>query len=259
MQGDIRPAIFESLEARQLGPLLESVHLSLCGVLPSLTNINVATNPVSQIVRAIYTDSECWSGPNGAEEVALIRVRNRVQSYEDRLVQFFVRAQTAGHRVARLSKDVARNLVIAMRELESNIFEHAEAQDTGVLSFRAELGVFEFVVADLGIGILNSLQSKGDFLYLRDEGSALRAALTEGVSRYGRGSRRGFGFRPIFQGLIDHHGELRFRSGDHALMIENIQPQLASARIAQKSRIQGFFASVRCTTPNQHRSRRVLN
>ena len=133
-----------------------------------------------------------------------------------------------------------------MRELESNVHEHAEAPDSGVIAYRAEAGAFEFVVADRGIGVLESLRSSGEYEYLRDEGTALRAALTEGVSRHGRDVGRGLGFRPMFRGLVDLYGELRFRSGDHAMTMDGVGPDVATARIAQKARMPGFFASVRC-------------
>ena len=145
-----------------------------------------------------------------------------------------------------LSKNVSGQLVAAMMELESNIQEHADAPNTGVVAFRAEAGAFEFVVADRGIGILKSLRSGGEYPDMRDEGAALRAALTEGVSRHGRDIGRGLGFRPVFLGLVDLYGELRFRSGDHAVMMDGVGPDVATARIAQKVPLQGFFASVRC-------------
>ena len=133
-----------------------------------------------------------------------------------------------------------------MKELESNIHEHADASETGILAYRAEPGAFEFVVADRGIGILNSLRRNADFAVLPDEGKALEAALADGVSRYGSSSNRGYGFRPIFTGLMNLHGQLRFRSGDHAITMDGVSPELATSRLTQKAPLDGFFASVRC-------------
>ena len=67
-----------------------------------------------------------------------------------------------------------------------------------------------------------------------------------GTSRFGSGSRRGHGFRPIFVGLANLRGSLRFRTGDHALVIDGTSPSLATAQLAQKPFIDSFFASVRC-------------
>jgi hypothetical protein len=41
-------------------------------------------------------------------------------------------------------------------------------------------------------------------------------------------------------------GSLRFRSGDHALLIDGTSPDLATAQLAQKPLIDGFLASIRC-------------
>ena len=128
-----------------------------------------------------------------------------------------MRAKRAGQEVAGLPAAVSGQLVAAMEELENNIHEHADAPETGMLAYRAEPGAFEFVVADRGIGVLRSLRRCATYAALPDEGKALEAALTDGVSRHGPDSNHGHGFRPIFTGLMNLHGELRFRSGDHAV------------------------------------------
>ena len=95
--------------------------------------------------------------------------------------------------------------------------------------------------ADRGIGILRSLCRCAAYAALLDEGKAL----TDGVSRHGPDSNHGHGFRPIFTSLMNLHGELRFRSGDHAIVMDGASPALATSRITQKAPIDGFFASVR--------------
>ena len=72
------------------------------------------------------------------------------------------------------------------------------------------------------------------------------AALSDGTSRFGSDNRRGHGFRPIFLGLANLRGSLRFRSGDHALVIDGTSPSLTTAQLAQKPFIDGFVASIRC-------------
>ena len=156
-----------------------------------------------------------------------------------------MRAKRAGQRGSGLCAGV-RKTGRRDGELESNIHEHVESREPGVVAYRAEAGAFEFVVSDQGVGILESLRSNVEYARLADAGVALRAALTEGVSRYGTGSGRGFGFKPIFTGLIDLYAELRFRSGDHAVTMDGIGPVVATARIEQKAPLRGFFASVRC-------------
>lgn len=159
----------------------------------------------------------------------------------------------AARDVAKLPGNTPGQLVAAMRELESNIHEHSDAASTGVLAFRAVGGVFEFVAADLGVGVLTSLKKCADYSLLSDHGDALEVALKDGASRFGSNSNRGYGFRPIFIGLLNLRGALRFRSGDHALTMDGTSPNLATAQLAQKPLIKGFFASITCRMPRTTR------
>src|SRR5262249_20215941 len=88
-------------------------------------------------------------------------------------------------------------LVGAIGELESNLHEHSGAAHAGVIAFQAMSEGFEFVVADRGMGVLQSLKSCAEYADLRDGGKALSLALTDGVSRFGKTSGRGLGFRQI--------------------------------------------------------------
>ena len=46
--------------------------------------------------------------------------------------------------------------------------------------------------------------------------------------------------------LTDLDGYLRFRSGDHAVVMDGTRPSLATAQLAQKPTLTGFLASVQC-------------
>jgi hypothetical protein len=80
-------------------------------------------------------------------------------------------------------------------------------------------------------------------------GEALQLMLTEGVSRHGAASGRGMGFRPLFIGLANLNGRLRFRSGDHALTIAGENPGAMPLMRSQKVPIKGLFASISCRLP----------
>ena len=229
---------YETYVPRRIGPVLELLHLSLSGrtcTAESWLDPNLASSLVSEISQG----NERWS----SDHMGFIRaVRNGLNG-DDRFTQFLMDVKRRGRQVSGLSVKVSGQLVAAMRELENNIHEHAEAAETGYVAFRAEPGAFEFVVADRGIGIRNSLRSHREYA---DEGQALVAALTDGVSRYGSESTRGYGFRPIFTGLANLQSVLRFRSGDYAVTMDGTNPDLVTARITQKVEIEGFFSSVRC-------------
>lgn len=85
-----------------------------------------------------------------------------------------------------------------------------------------------------------------EYAGIDDHGEALRLTLTDGVSRHGIGTSHGRGFRPLFIGIANLNGFLRFRSGDHALVIDGHNPSLMRARLAQKPGIGGVFTPVKC-------------
>ena len=235
-----------SLYPRQLGPLLEWIHLTEQGIsLPQL-----AKEPTSSILNNMITNIHekfhYWSGNKHAEEVGFIRSSPQILKYEIQLNTFLVRAMTAARRVSGLNSGTARRLVAAMKELESNIHEHSFASESGLMAFRANNGIFEFVVYDEGKGILNGLKECSTYKHVSDEGEAMKIALQEGESRLGRGTGRGFGFRQMFLGIAELYGNLRFRSGDYALLIEGLSPTLAKSTLAQKAHSKGFFVSVAC-------------
>jgi hypothetical protein len=158
----------------------------------------------------------------------------------------FLMAARSAAEAAGLVKPVAQSLAAAMRELESNIHEHSGHPRLGILAFQSRSCLFEFVVADGGAGVLATLREDEEFATLTDHGLAMHAALQDNVSRYGRTSGHGNGFRDLFVGLAHLNADLRFRSGDHALLISGPQPEVKTARLAQKAPFQGFLAAVRC-------------
>lgn len=119
----------------------------------------------------------------------------------------------------------AQELVAATRELVSNVFDHSGAPATGIAGFSTTASGLEIVVADYGIGVLDSLRTSPEFSSLRDAGEALQTALADGASRFGSLSGHGRGFRDLFRGLRSLSSALRFRSGDYALLINGISPR----------------------------------
>ena len=228
----------------QLGPILEFLHLRAEDRLPSLGNW-LALNESAPLMAALEKPIESWISP-GTQDTGFIRAVRNGPNADIRFTGFLMTAKRAGQLIAGFPAKISGQLVAAMEELENNIHDHAQSTDTGIAAFRAEPGVFEFVVADRGIGILRSLRRCKQYAELSDEGAAIREALTDGVSRFGPNGRQGYGFRPIFTGLANLRSELRFRSGDHAVTIDGTYPALSRARIVQKAPIDGFFASVRC-------------
>lgn len=160
-------------------------------------------------------------------------------------VAFCRKAQEAAE-TAGLPKAEAQQLVGALWEMEENVHIHSARPDDGFVGYSATTDAFEFVVADSGVGVLQSLQSCPDYADLRDGGTAIKIALSDGASRFGTTSGHGYGFHGLFVGLANLSGDLRFRSGDHALTIDGSELSLLHSRLDQKACLQGFVISVLC-------------
>jgi len=137
-------------------------------------------------------------------------------------------------------------LVAALGEIIGNAIDHSQFPTSAVALFSSGRGEFEFVVADQGIGVLESLTQNPELSSLSDYGEALEAMTEAGVSRFARSTGHGNGFRPIFEKLADMTGELRFRSGDYALTLDGRFGDKIARQIVQKPKMQGFLAAVTC-------------
>jgi hypothetical protein len=247
--------VLKNLPARyvvtRLGPLFELLSFVEGRRLPlELIQNWLVPNGAERMLAAWHASSERWTSRDG--RLGFIRTHRTGPNADTFMTAFLMNAKKAARDVSELPETTAGQLAAAMEEMENNIHEHSDAPDSGIAAFRAMPGVFEFIVADRGIGILESLRTCPDFSGLNDHGKALQSALDDGTSRFGKSAGRGHGFRPIFLGLMNLFGSLRFRSGDHALIMDGTTPTLSTAQLAQKPPIDGFFASVICRKEAVH-------
>ncbi len=146
-----------------------------------------------------------------------------------------------------LPRGLAAGLMGALGELQDNVFEHSGRPESGLIAYAASDGAFEFVVADAGCGVLASIRENPEFAGLADSGDALRAAASDGASRYARSTGHGYGIGQLFRALAHDAAELRFRSGDYALRLWGDAPSLTGrVDLAQKAWLDGFTISVHC-------------
>jgi anti-sigma regulatory factor (Ser/Thr protein kinase) len=231
--------------AAEIGPVFELGLLAKTGLLPWPGDSGwLHLNGTDPLISALAKRKHLWICPS-TRGMGLYRAYAAPQQDETSWVEFGVAAQYCASQVG-LSRDMGAQLVGAIGEMQSNIYEHSKASATGIVAFRGTPGAFEFVVADRGIGVLESLKGCSDYAELASHGQALQLTLTEGISRYGPQSGRGLGFRPLFRGLSNLNGSLRFRSGDYALTIDGTNPVNIPAKLWQKPILKGFFASVIC-------------
>lgn len=204
------------------------------------------TTSFEHLHHQLKSNREMWWSAD-APGMGFVRVR-RKHTDDTHLpwVQFryeFQRALTE----AGFTKQWAKQIVGSIGELEDNIHTHSDATHTGLIVYMVRNGELECVVRDYGIGVLDSLRQCDDYNFLNDHGSALQIALTDGNSRYGQSSGRGWGFHDLFVGLVNSNAQLRFRSGDHLLSIQGDKPELAAAVIRQRAYGKGLLIAIRAT------------
>jgi hypothetical protein len=224
-----------------LGPLLELRHLQESG---TVSGRLICLDPakLSDLWQALDGSQRVWYGsPDRAVGLMRLTAESNPLAWTD----FAMSLKRAGV-AAGLSADWAAQSTAAVREMESNIHEHSGASATGILAYRSVPGLFEFVVADLGLGVLATLRDAADYAGLSDHTEALRITLTDGASRLGAGQGRGYGFHDLLVGLANRQESLRFRSGTAALTIDGTSPSLLHAQMGSKAPLKGLFISATC-------------
>ena len=233
--------------AREIGPILELARLAANRLMPAPRTAPWLTlDGLAPMMRALDSGRVRWVCPQ-CHLTGYLRMSPSCLQDESMWTGFCLAAQKAATAIG-FPKVTAAQFIAAIIELHSNIYEHSQDPGTGVVAFRAHPERFEFVVSDGGVGVLKSLRNGVEYETLQDHGKALLLALTDGISRFGSKSGRGLGFRPLFVGLANLNSTLRFRSGDHALLIDGRNPSLMNALVAQKTTLRGFLVSVSCDT-----------
>lgn len=235
----------EGYQAEDLGPLMELLHVTheADGVGDLARNL-LEQGPLGNFLRKLRSGMRSWVCSDGGL-VGFYRVAEQERANDEAWTSFLMLAKSATSRAGLPAREGGW-IVAAMREFRGNIDEHSEAVGTGLIAFQGgPHGRFEFVAADRGDGLLKSLRRSEEYAALRSHAEALRLALEEGESRKGRGRGHGNGFRPVFSGLADMSGHLRFRSGDHGLVVDG-RFELVAGSVMQKAPMTGFLAAVSC-------------
>lgn len=239
------PGRMPDLIVRDLGPLVELGQFAGAGLLPTAESADwLRLDGLCAFYRAIATGRQEWICPD-LRRSGFLRMSAEPPLNESMWTRFGLAALQAAA-ASGFARKIAAQLVAAIGEMRSNVHEHSGAPASGLIAFRATPRRFEFVVTDRGMGVLESLRSCANYQHMNDSGEALRLMLTDGVSRHGANIGRGHGFRPLFIGLANLRGSLRFRSGDHAVVIDGSNPSLMTARVAQKPYLKGLVISAAC-------------
>ena|SRR5260221_9367455 len=143
--------------ADDLGPLLELIHLA-----QTRSQLNPKQAPwitlgsMAAFWEAFTSPREHWFSEE--RRSGFYRTSNVSRVDEMSWVAFRLAAQQAAV-ASGFHRRVAAQLIGAIGEMWSNIYEHCGASTTGLIAFKATPGIFEFVVSDRGMGALNSLRA----------------------------------------------------------------------------------------------------
>jgi anti-sigma regulatory factor (Ser/Thr protein kinase) len=127
-------------------------------------------------------------------------------------------------RINGFSKAVSSRITGAIAELTNNVWDHSERLNTGLLGFEVRNRQFTIVIADLGVGILESLRKNPTHDAIRTHAAAIEKALVPGISRF-QDPFRGNGFIDFLSVVTDLHGIARLRTGNVALTIDRTREQ----------------------------------
>jgi hypothetical protein len=213
--------------------------------LPSLAEFS-AQPFLSQMLRALDRPGDApWQRGLQSTVADVVAIPTALGSDVD-WTAFKKRSESTARAIG-FSDLVASAIAGAIHEMADNIVQHSQAERSGVAAFRATGNRFEYVVGDAGIGILESLRRAAEFQGLRDDIEALSLAVLPGVSRFGRESGRGYGFRAVFIPLKGAEGAVRLRSGRAVLSMHGTTIAADRGVCAQRANHRGVVVAVSVT------------
>ncbi|ESZ61462.1 hypothetical protein NL532_23010 [Mesorhizobium sp. C120A] len=250
--GTITEADLPTVNADGMGPLLELRHTQPNILSRDGGSLWLSADNYRELMSNMR-EADAWFEPRSGHQ-GFISVET-LRRDELAWTGFVLRAKRAAIS-AGFSEDYGGKQMAAIGEFYANVIDHSGRIDSGYVVYSASPGRFEFVVADGGIGVLNSLRSNPAYAHLVDAGTALELALDEGVSRYYTEQGHGFGFRPLFVGLANISRYMRFRSDDHSRSLTRKADGSIDAQTSQLATTNGFFCCVVCDveiqTPASH-------
>jgi len=136
----------------------------------------------------------------------------------------------------------------ALTEMTENVVRHSSMNDNisapGLVGFHVVRNEMNYVVADLGRGVLKSLRENNKWAHLNTEADALVAAAKRGATRLAQHSE-GDGFRLAFQAFLDRQGVIAMRSGDGLARVHG-NANGREAELSNTAHVPGLRVSARC-------------
>lgn len=146
---------------------------------------------------------------------------------------------------AGFSEKSAIKLQSAFYEMSENALLHSQSRINAVAGYATSNGTAVFSIADVGIGVKESLKCNQQYSDLSEDVDAIQLALQTGVTCKGNNSG-GFGFNSVFKALAEQWGQLRFRSGNGCITMDGRDIKSDKTRRHRLQPIPGFQVSVCC-------------
>lgn len=147
------------------------------------------------------------------------------------------------------SNTLSTALAGALSEMTDNILEHSQSAHkpsaSGVIGFQVNPRLAIFSIADVGQGVLASLQKNPQWRHLDNPADALLEAVWNGASSKTQ-EQRGEGFMQVHKAVSQLNGCMRFRSGDSALSVRGSLSQRQIHRTFGAP-LTGFQLTVLCS------------
>jgi anti-sigma regulatory factor (Ser/Thr protein kinase) len=141
------------------------------------------------------------------------------------------------------SSKLAGALTGGVGEMVDNAWSHSFCDDPALLVYQVRTKKFAFSVADLGVGVLESLRKNPQYDFLRSSMEAISFAIEPGVSRLENG---GMGFATMLKSMAELWGNARIRSGEAALIVDRTQ-ETAVKNLIYLPQLPGLHVSARCS------------
>lgn len=229
-----------------LGPMIEYAWLRRSLQLPSLAG--APGTPLSERFRAFATEppANVSESLNDGSPFDFVNLPTTEDGFTAPAWVSFKSRMMFAAEAHGFSRGQAAALAGAMGEMASNAFEHSERPHTAIAAFHMSPSVFEFVVADAGVGAAASLRTCPEFGHIHDPGESLVLCISEGISRHGQATTRGFGFQVLFARLADLNARVRIRSDNQVIDLRGDRLGPRWAIPAGRASIQGMLISAQC-------------
>jgi len=142
-------------------------------------------------------------------------------------------------------RPVTLALTGALGEMVDNVWQHSRTEIPGLVAYEVGWRKLSFAVADIGVGVLDSLRTNPRHQYLTTAMDALETAILPGVSRHNSG---GYGFSTLFQAIAELWGITRLRTGEAVLFFDRKTEQRKRNRYYLPP-LPGFQVLVSCHLP----------